>query len=117
MSNPFYDAGAAGYDQIFGFASREFVPTLLALARLAPSHRVLDVATGTGIAAEAASEIVGSSGRVVAIDISIPMLEEAHKRLSGLCERLASSRRRSGNEFWGGYIRSSLVQHGADDVS
>jgi ubiquinone/menaquinone biosynthesis C-methylase UbiE len=84
MSNPFYDAGAAGYDQIFGFASREFVPTLLALARLAPSHRVLDVATGTGIAAEAASKIVGPSGSVVAIDISIPMLEEARKRLSGL---------------------------------
>jgi ubiquinone/menaquinone biosynthesis C-methylase UbiE len=55
MSNQFYDLGAAGYDQIFGFASREFVPTLLRLARLAPGQRVLDVATGTGNAAEAAS--------------------------------------------------------------
>ncbi len=84
MSNRFYDAGAAGYDQIFGFASREFVPTLLRLARLAPGHRVLDVATGTGIAAEAASGVVGPMGFVIAADISIPMLDQARKRLSGL---------------------------------
>ena len=84
MSNGFYDAGAAGYDQIFGFASREFVPTLLSLARLAPEQRVLDVATGTGIAAEAASEVVGPTGFVVAADISVPMLDQARKRLSGL---------------------------------
>src|SRR5215831_5685772 len=84
MSNRFYDAGAAGYDRIFGFASREFVPTLLRLARLAPGQRVLDVATGTGIAAEAASEVVGPTGFVVAADISVPMLDQARKRLSGL---------------------------------
>ena len=84
MSNRFYDAGAAGYDQNFGFASREFVPTLLRLARLAPGQRVLDVATGTGIAAEAASEVVGPTGFVVAADISVPMLDQARKRLSGL---------------------------------
>jgi len=84
MSNRFYDAGAAGYDQIFGFASREFVPTLLRLARLTPGQRVLDVATGTGIAAEAASEVVGPTGLVVAADISVPMLNQARKRLNGL---------------------------------
>jgi ubiquinone/menaquinone biosynthesis C-methylase UbiE len=84
MSNQFYDLGAAGYDQIFGFASREFVPTLLRLARLAPGQRVLDVATGTGNAAEAASEAVGPSGFVVAADISLPMLDQARKRLSSL---------------------------------
>jgi len=83
MSNRFYDAGAAGYDQIFGFASREFVPTLLRLAQLAPGHRVLDVATGTGIAAEAASGVVGPMGFVIAADISVPMLDQARKRLVG----------------------------------
>jgi ubiquinone/menaquinone biosynthesis C-methylase UbiE len=84
MSSQFYDLGAAGYDQIFGFASREFVPTLLRLAQLVPGQRVLDVATGTGNAAEAALDAVGSSGFVVAADISIPMLDQARKRLSGL---------------------------------
>jgi SAM-dependent methyltransferase len=84
MSNSFYDAGAAGYDQIFGFASREYVPTLLRMARLAPGQHVLDIATGTGVAAEAASKMAGSSGSVVAADISLPMLDEARKRLGRL---------------------------------
>ena len=84
MSSLFYDAGAPGYDQIFGFASREYVPTLLRMARLAPGQQVLDIATGTGVAAEAASKMVGSSGLVVAADISVPMLDEARKRLGGL---------------------------------
>jgi ubiquinone/menaquinone biosynthesis C-methylase UbiE len=84
VTNSFYDAGAPGYDQIFGFASREYVPTLLRMARLSPGQYVLDIATGTGIAAEAASKMVGSSGSVVAADISLPMLDEARKRLRGL---------------------------------
>jgi ubiquinone/menaquinone biosynthesis C-methylase UbiE len=84
MPSLFYDAGAPGYDQIFGFASREYVPTLLRMARLAPGQQVLDIATGTGVAAEAASKMVGSSGSVVAADISVPMLDEARKRLGGL---------------------------------
>jgi ubiquinone/menaquinone biosynthesis C-methylase UbiE len=84
MSSSFYDAGAPGYDQIFGFASREYVPTLLRMARLAPGQHVLDIATGTGLAAEAVSKTVGSRGSVVAADISVPMLDEARKRLEGL---------------------------------
>jgi ubiquinone/menaquinone biosynthesis C-methylase UbiE len=96
MSNRFYDAGAAGYDQIFGFASREFVPTLLRLARLAPGHRVLDVATGTGIAAEAATEVIGPMGIVIAADISVPMLDQARKRLSGLSNVFLCRRKWSG---------------------
>lgn len=81
MSHRFYDTGASGYDEVFGFASREFVPTLLRLARVAPGHRVLDVAAGTGLAAEAASDLVGPDGAVMAVDISAPMLDEARKRL------------------------------------
>jgi ubiquinone/menaquinone biosynthesis C-methylase UbiE len=80
----FYDAGAGGYDRVFGHVSREFVPRLLAAARLARGQRVLDIATGTGIAAEMAAEAVGPSGRVVAADISRPMLDGARERLGGL---------------------------------
>jgi ubiquinone/menaquinone biosynthesis C-methylase UbiE len=47
-----------------------------------PRHRVLDVATGTGVAAEAAIEAVGRSGAVVATDLSPAMLEKARGRLS-----------------------------------
>lgn len=77
----FYDAGAGGYDRVFGHVSREFVPRLLAAARVAPGQRVLDIATGTGIAAEMATEAVGPSGHVTAADISKPMLERARQRL------------------------------------
>jgi len=62
---------------------REFVPTLIRLARLTPGQRVLDMATGTGIAAEAALDAVGPSGHVTAADDTPPMLEQARKRLGG----------------------------------
>jgi ubiquinone/menaquinone biosynthesis C-methylase UbiE len=79
-----FDAGAGGYDRGFGSVSPTFIPTLLRLARLDAGQRVLDVATGTGIAAEAAALIVGPTGQVVASDVSIPILEQARERLGGL---------------------------------
>jgi ubiquinone/menaquinone biosynthesis C-methylase UbiE len=79
-----FDAGARGYDRGFGSVSPTFIPTLLRLAHLDAGHRVLDVATGTGIAAEAAARIVGPTGQVVASDLSIPILEQARERLGGL---------------------------------
>jgi ubiquinone/menaquinone biosynthesis C-methylase UbiE len=85
MSDRFTGAATAGgYDRAFGHVSREFVPTLLRAARVAPGQRVLDIATGTGAAAEAAAAVVGPSGRIVAADISRPMLEKARERLGGL---------------------------------
>lgn len=80
----FYDSGAGGYDQSFGRVSGHFIPALLRAAKLGPGQQVLDVATGTGIAAEAAAKMVGSSGHVTATDISRPMLDKARERLSGL---------------------------------
>jgi ubiquinone/menaquinone biosynthesis C-methylase UbiE len=83
MSQQFsYDQGVSGFDQTFGLPMRQFVPTLLRLARLAPGHRVLDIATGSGISAEAALEKIGPSGHVTAADIEPSMLDEARKRLS-----------------------------------
>jgi ubiquinone/menaquinone biosynthesis C-methylase UbiE len=61
---------AAEYDRAFAHVSSHFLPFVLRAARLAPGHRVLDVATGTGISAEAALTTVGPSGSVVATDIS-----------------------------------------------
>ena len=43
--------------------------------------RVLDIATGTGLAADAALDAVGSEGHLTAADISTAMIEEARRRL------------------------------------
>jgi ubiquinone/menaquinone biosynthesis C-methylase UbiE len=75
------DAAAAGYDRTFAHISARFVPVLLRAARLASGMRVLDIATGTGLAAEAAAEAVGPTGHVVAADISPAMLDRARERL------------------------------------
>ena len=59
-----YGKGVSGFDRTFGLPMRQFIPTLLRVARLSPGQRVLDVATGTGFAAGAALEVVGPSGHV-----------------------------------------------------
>jgi ubiquinone/menaquinone biosynthesis C-methylase UbiE len=84
MAERFGAASAGGYDRGFGHVSREFIPALLRVARLAPGQRVLDVATGTGIAAEASVAAVGPSGHVVATDLFPAMLEKARERLGHL---------------------------------
>ena len=51
----FRGTAAAGYDATVGEMTRWIVPALLRAARLAPGMRVLDIATDTGLAAEAAA--------------------------------------------------------------
>src|SRR5689334_8860697 len=80
----FREAAAAGYDRSVGEMTRRIVPVLLSHARLAPGMRVLDIATGTGLAAEAAVQAVGPSGHVTATDISPAMIAKARERLGGL---------------------------------
>ena len=79
MTEPLYGSGAAGYDELFAHVTRAFIPALMQAAQIASGHRVLDVATGTGAAAQAATELVGPSGEVVAGDISATMLEAARR--------------------------------------
>ncbi len=50
---------------------------LVEQAALWPGERVLDVACGTGVVARLASERVGSTGQVAALDINAGMLEVA----------------------------------------
>ena len=78
----FRTEAAAEYDRAFSHVSAHFLPFLLRAARLAPGHRVLDVATGTGIAAEAALGVAGSSGTVCATDLSPEMVAKARERLA-----------------------------------
>ena len=79
MSEPLYVGGATGYDEMFARVTGAFIPALIAAAHIAPGQRVLDVATGTGAAARAAADIVGSSGEVVAGDVSTTMLDVARR--------------------------------------
>jgi ubiquinone/menaquinone biosynthesis C-methylase UbiE len=79
----FREAAAAGYDRAVGRSTGQSIPALLRAARLAPGMRVLDIATGTGLAAEAAAQAVGPSGHMVAADISPAMLDRARGRLGG----------------------------------
>ena len=45
---------AAEYDRAFAHVTRYFMPFVLRAARVAPGIRVLDIAAGTGLSAEAA---------------------------------------------------------------
>lgn len=72
-----WDAASAAYD-------RGWVPRLAALTRgcveraeLRPGDRVVDVATGTGVAAFAAAAAVGAAGAVTGVDVSERMIERA----------------------------------------
>jgi len=79
-----YGQGVSGFDQTFGMRMREFVPSLVRLARLAPGEQVLDIATGTGNAAEEAAAAVGPLGHVTAADDTPAMIELARMRLHRL---------------------------------
>jgi ubiquinone/menaquinone biosynthesis C-methylase UbiE len=77
------DEAASAYDRAFAHVSTHFLPFLLRAARLEPGQRVLDAATGTGIAAEAALTVVGPGGHVTAADVSHAMVDRARQRLTG----------------------------------
>jgi arsenite methyltransferase len=56
---------------------------LVELAQLEPGQTVLDLATGTGIAAIAAARAIGPRGKVVGVDLSPGMLDQARRKLGG----------------------------------
>ena len=80
-----FDRGARHYTWInrvmslgTGFRYRR---EALQRAGLAPGMRVLDVCVGTGQVTEAALSVVGESGWVAALDVSMGMLVHARRRL------------------------------------
>ena len=74
-----FDSIAAHYDAL-GFV-QVCAARLLARANLAPGTRVLDLATGTGLVAAAAAQLVGPSGAVVGLDLAPEMLAQARHKL------------------------------------
>jgi ubiquinone/menaquinone biosynthesis C-methylase UbiE len=77
----FKNEAAAEYDRAFAHVTAHFMPFLLRAAHVAPGMRVLDIAAGTGLSAEAALAAVGPTGHVAAADISPAMAEKARERL------------------------------------
>jgi ubiquinone/menaquinone biosynthesis C-methylase UbiE len=61
-------------------AAEPLTERMLALARLRPGNRVLDVGTGIGGPALSAARLVGSDGEVLAIDPDGDMIDTARKR-------------------------------------
>ena len=55
---------------------------LLELAPLHKGQKILDVATGTGLVAISAAQIVGTEGKVVGVDISPGMLNQVRQKIA-----------------------------------
>ncbi len=85
-----FDSGASAWDRFSLRASALHVPALLKAAHVTSGQRVLDMATGAGPSAVEAARLVGSSGLVVATDLSLPMLERAKRNVHSLPVRLVA---------------------------
>jgi ubiquinone/menaquinone biosynthesis C-methylase UbiE len=57
---------------------------LVEYGQVSSGQQVLDIATGTGHVAIASAQLVGTEGRVIAIDISKGMLDQARQKAEGL---------------------------------
>jgi ubiquinone/menaquinone biosynthesis C-methylase UbiE len=77
----FQGEAATEYDRAFAHVTRYFMPFVLRAAHIAPGMRILDIATGTGLSAEAALGVVGSGGHVTAADVSPEMASMARARM------------------------------------
>ena len=85
-----YNAVNASFDKFARRFSAPLAQRMVALAAIAPGHAVLDLGTGTGVAALAAAAAVGDAGSVVGLDLSDGMLAVARANAieSGLNRRL-----------------------------
>lgn len=75
----YYSRRSSNYDE--GDWHPRIARRLVEYAQLRPGQQVLDIATGTGMVAIEAAQIVGTEGRVVGIDISAGMLEQAQRKV------------------------------------
>jgi ubiquinone/menaquinone biosynthesis C-methylase UbiE len=74
-----YDDVADTYERVHAPRVAQVARDLVAVAEVSPGARVLDVGTGTGVAAAAASEVGGPEGLVVGADVSLGMLRVARR--------------------------------------
>lgn len=72
------------HDEILGTILRGVDARLLARADPRPGERAIEVGCGTGATTRALAARIGEGGRVLAVDISEPMLARARERAAGL---------------------------------
>jgi ubiquinone/menaquinone biosynthesis C-methylase UbiE len=77
-----YSGRSAGYDN--GEWHPRIAHRLVEYANIQPGQKVLDLATGTGMVAIEAAQIVGDEGQVIGIDIATEMIELARKKVAAL---------------------------------
>lgn len=72
-----YDEVAETYERVHAPRIAEIARDLVGLTEVAAGDRVLDVGTGTGVAAQAAADAVKTDGVAVGVDVSVGMLATA----------------------------------------
>jgi ubiquinone/menaquinone biosynthesis C-methylase UbiE len=77
------DLCAENYDRCLTAAFTPIAQKLVSLVQLRSGQRVLDVSTGSGLAALLAAGLVGPEGRVVGVDLSETMVALARKHARG----------------------------------
>jgi len=97
-----YSLPALSFWDRFGSATVARLP-------LAPGHRVLDLCCGAGASALPAARAVGPGGRVLGVDLAVPLLDLARARAAG--EGLANVEFRHGDA-----TRTQLPDGGFDAV-
>jgi SAM-dependent methyltransferase len=74
-----YDAQAESYDRYVRRLAAPLADRICRLAGLAEGYHVLDVGTGSGLAARRAAQLVAPSGSVLGVDLSSGMIQAARK--------------------------------------
>ncbi len=73
-----YSQRSSNYDE--GDFHPRLAHHLIEHARISSGDKILDIATGTGLVAIEAAQLVGSEGQVVGVDISTGLLEQAQRK-------------------------------------
>jgi ubiquinone/menaquinone biosynthesis C-methylase UbiE len=77
-----YSGRSAGYDN--GAWHPRIAHRLVELADIQPGQQILDIATGTGMVAIEAAQIVGDEGHIIGIDIATGMVDRASQKVAAL---------------------------------
>ena len=70
-----WDKRASQYDASVTF-HEVLASKLVTFSKVQPGHKVLDIASGTGMVAIPLARLVGPKGSVIGIDISAEMIKE-----------------------------------------
>jgi SAM-dependent methyltransferase len=94
-----WDLAVDAYDAHWVPVLRTCSERVISLIDPRPGESVLDVATGTGVAALLAAERVGAGGRVCATDLSQKMVDAASERIAALAMKQITAERMDAEEL------------------